>query len=473
VRAAAAVLAGALAVSALSALVVAPAPSYDPWMWLLWGREVAHGTLSTVDGPAFKPLPVAVCALLAPLGAAAPAAWVILARAGALVAVWLAGRLAWRVSGSRAGAVAAAVAVGLCAGWPTLAATGAETGWVLALALAGAEAWRAGRARAALACGLACALLRVEAWPFLLAFGVLVWRRRPQDRPWLAACAAAVPALWFLPELAGSGDVLRSGARARVPNPGQPALADVPAWASLRAALGAPPWAVWPGVVAVLAGVPAAAARARPLLAAGAAWILVVAAMAQAGFSGEPRYALPGAALVAVAGVAGLARVPRVGALVAGVLVVAAVAPRAADLPDLRRAQAYQARLATDLETAVAGSGGRDAVLACGRPYTGRFRGPLLAYRLGVEKRVVGFEPRAPGVVFRSRLRPLDAPAPAVPAGFGAPLSVGPWSVRAACQDRRTSTARVEEPAPSNARRVDGAYRREVVEAGACRAAMC
>ncbi len=76
----------ALAAAAVSALLVAPAPSYDPWSWLLWGREVAGGTLSTAEGPAFKPLPVAVCALLSALGAAAPAAWVLLARAGAAVA---------------------------------------------------------------------------------------------------------------------------------------------------------------------------------------------------------------------------------------------------------------------------------------------------------------------------------------------------------------------------------------------------
>jgi hypothetical protein len=62
------VSAGALVLAGLSVLVVAPAPAYDPWMWLLWGREIAGGTLSTSEGPAFKPLPVAVCALLAPLG---------------------------------------------------------------------------------------------------------------------------------------------------------------------------------------------------------------------------------------------------------------------------------------------------------------------------------------------------------------------------------------------------------------------
>ena len=63
--------------------------------------------------------------------------------------------------------------------------------------------------------------------------GVVLWRRRPQDRPLLAALRGRVPAAWLVPELIGSGDMLRSGARARVPNPGQPALADVPALAAL------------------------------------------------------------------------------------------------------------------------------------------------------------------------------------------------------------------------------------------------
>src|SRR5215212_730735 len=70
-----------LAIAAASLALVDPAPSYDPWAWLLWGREVAGGGLSTVEGPAFKPLPVGICALLAPLGAAAPWLWVLLVRA--------------------------------------------------------------------------------------------------------------------------------------------------------------------------------------------------------------------------------------------------------------------------------------------------------------------------------------------------------------------------------------------------------
>ena len=43
----------------------------------------------------------------------------------------------------------------------------------------------------------------------------------------------------------------------------------------------------------------------------GAAWIALVALMAQLGFSGEWRYAVPGAAAIAIAGGAGLAARPR------------------------------------------------------------------------------------------------------------------------------------------------------------------
>jgi len=108
----------AAALAALSLALVAPAPSYDPWMWLLWGREVAEASLDTRDGPAFKPLPVAVCALLAPLGAAAPVAWVLLVRTAGLVAVYLAWRVGRRLAGGSrlAGALRAASVGGGLAG---------------------------------------------------------------------------------------------------------------------------------------------------------------------------------------------------------------------------------------------------------------------------------------------------------------------------------------------------------------------
>jgi hypothetical protein len=421
-------VAAAVAVAALSALVIAPAPSYDPWAWLLWGREIAHGTLSTAEGPAFKPLTVAATTLLAPLGEAAPVAWVIVARTGAVLAVLLAFRVGRDLGGAAAGVVAA-VGVALCGDLIGYSAAGAEPGWTIALALAGVEAWRGRRPRVALACAVGCALLRVEAWPFVLAFGILLWRRRPQDRALLVACAVAIPALWFVPEWLGSGDPLRSGARARIPNPGQPATEAVPALAALREAAALPLWPLWIGALF-------APRAARPLLVVGLVWIALVAVMAQAGFSGEPRYALPGAALVAIAGAAGLVAVAHdrraVAVFAAGALVVAAI-PKLANLADLRSEQAYQSGLAADLSRVIVDAGGRDSLLACGRPYVGDLRGPLLAYHLDVEKRRVAFDPRPPGAVFRSRIAPGAPVEPVTGPEFTERAQAGRWTIVTAC----------------------------------------
>src|SRR5215207_6920333 len=382
-------LALATAVAAASLLVVAPAPSYDPWAWLLWGREVAGGGLSTVDGPAFKPLPVAVCALLAPLGSAAPWLWVLLVRAAAVLAALLAFDLARRLAGgSRLAGTLGAAAVLLCGALPAYTAAGAEPALVLALALGAAAAWRERRMRLALACAVGCALLRVEAWPFVAVAGFVLWRERPQDRALLAALGVAVPAAWLVPALVALRD---------------------------RNAL-----------------LPAAA---------GAAWIAIVALMAQAGFSGEPRYALPGAALIALSGAVGATNVtscslwPHQVTLVA--LVALAAVPRLADLADVRAAQAYQWRLAGDLADAVEAAGGADAVLACGRPFVGRLRGPLMAYRMDVAKRVVEPDepPRPPGMVFRSALSSAERPAPSAPPQFTEVARTGTWQVLAACDD--------------------------------------
>src|SRR5215210_6592068 len=110
----------------MSPLLVRAAPGYDPWTWLLWGREVAGGSLSTEAGPAFKPLPVAVCALLAPLGSAAPVAWVVLVRAAAGVAVWLAYRSGCELARSRWAGALAAVGVALAGGFALEASRGGE-----------------------------------------------------------------------------------------------------------------------------------------------------------------------------------------------------------------------------------------------------------------------------------------------------------------------------------------------------------
>jgi hypothetical protein len=460
-----------LAAAAASTLLVRAAPGYDPWSWLLWGRELAGGTLSTVDGPAFKPLPVAVCALLAPLGSAAPVVWIVLVRAAAGLALALAylfGRELTSARGlaaaadaprwaARSGGALAAVGVALAGGFALETSRGGEAPLVIAGALGAIACWRAGRLRAALALGAACALLRVEAWPFVALAGVVAWRRDPGARVLVAALAVCIPAAWFVPEWLGSGDVLRSGSRARIPNPGQPALADVPALASLWAAAKLLLIPLWIGVALAVRE-----QRARALAAAGGAWVALVALMAQAGFSGEPRYALPGVALLAVAGAAGLVRAaetdaagaaPRPAAASAAAvggatgawrratmlaavtaLAVAAV-PAVADLARVREAQAHQWALARDLDAAVRAAGGRDAVLACGRPYVGPYRGPLMAYALDVTKRTVEPDtpPQAPGVVFRARLTSAAAPAPDAGPPFRPAARVGEWEVLRSC----------------------------------------
>ena len=257
-----AVVCAAVLTAAALTLLVPAAPGYDAWAWLLWGREIASGAgLDTVDGPAWKPLPVAITTLLAPAGAAAPDLWLLVARAGAIAALVLAfviGRRLATLKGSdpsslrvatlkgsdpsrvRVGLLAGGVAAAgvlLTGGFVRHAAVGDSEPLLVALALGAFERSLAGRHRQALALGVLAALLRPEAWPFLAAFALWRFREDRGVRPVLVVLAVAVPAAWVVPELLGSGDPFRAGARARVPNPGQPATADVPALATLEGAL--------------------------------------------------------------------------------------------------------------------------------------------------------------------------------------------------------------------------------------------
>lgn len=393
------------------------APDYDAWAYLTWGREVTRLELSTVDGPAFKPLPVAVCALLAPLG---PEGWLAVVRAAALAGVVLAAGLVRELTGSRLAATAAAVGVLATGDFVRHAAVGNAEPALVALVLGALHRHRAGRPGQALALATAAALLRVETWPFVAAYALWLGRGEPRRVLAAAALGAAIVAAWLLPELAGSGQLLRSGDRALVANPGAPALAGRPLLASLEAAL---------GVLALPLAAAAVLARgtARTVALGGAVWCLLVAVMAEAGFSGEPRYALPGAAVIAVAAAA--ARIPAavVAVLAASTTVVSVAEQR--DLPD-RLASGHELR--TDLETAIERAGGREALLACGRPAVGRYRGTLLAYALDVPKRRVRADGRPDAVTFRSRLSGEDELHP----GPGGRLlaAAGRWRIEATCE---------------------------------------
>src|SRR5437879_3310869 len=44
------------ALLATCSLLLPSTPSYDPWAWLGWGREILHLGLHTAGGPSWKPL---------------------------------------------------------------------------------------------------------------------------------------------------------------------------------------------------------------------------------------------------------------------------------------------------------------------------------------------------------------------------------------------------------------------------------
>lgn len=104
-----------LVLAALSVAVLPTVPSYDPWSWIVWGREVSDPHLSFVlsGGPSWKPLPFLFTTVWGFFGGAAPTLWVATAR-------W-AGCWDWWPRGGWPAACSAAAARGLsrdCWRWP-------------------------------------------------------------------------------------------------------------------------------------------------------------------------------------------------------------------------------------------------------------------------------------------------------------------------------------------------------------------
>ena len=94
---------GCLALAALAHRVPA-APTYDPWAWIIWGREIVELDLDTRTGPSWKPLPVLFTTPFALAGDDwAPELWLVVAQAGGLLAFAFTYRLAARLAGPRGG----------------------------------------------------------------------------------------------------------------------------------------------------------------------------------------------------------------------------------------------------------------------------------------------------------------------------------------------------------------------------------
>jgi hypothetical protein len=386
-------------------------------------------------------------------GRAAPDLWLMVARAGAIAAVLMAARLAYRLTralgdpaGARgvvarlpallAGAVAIA-ALGFAARGDYVSSNGLGYSEALATALllTAVECHLDGRRRAAFLVGFLVALDRPEIWLFWVPYGVwLAWRDR-RMRPVVAACVLAQPIVWFGPVYLGSGHFGSSVTRAKHPRANSLAFTSDPFWSELGDA-------AWPTMmlrvkIAALLVIPGAgllawrrgrnlprgrALATAALLGLGAiAWFVVIALMTQLGFSGNNRYLVLGGALLDICGAVGFGWLAlelgrAVGALRRGrarvaisvgagtVIAVAVfallpgwlVSQDLTALPRLHGSLLYQARLRENLPRAIAAGGGSRALLRCGQIMTEGFQVPMVAYSLGVATPRVK-EPPQPG----------------------------------------------------------------------------
>jgi hypothetical protein len=455
----------ALVVLALTALTfLAPsAPTYDPWAWIVWGREILHLDLSTVDGPSWKPLPVLLTTPFALFGSIAPDLWLFVARAGAIAGVVAAYRVARRLGGVPAGAAAAAAYA--IAPWTLRnGAMGNSEGLLVALSLAAVDRHLAGRNRHAFLLALGAGLLRPEVWPFLGLYGLWLFWRDASARKLVAIGFALLPALWLLPELWGSGDLLRAAHRAQNPRANSAAFADDPIGEVIRQFVAMLTPVVKVAVPALVVGWLLRGApwrreqRVALALVAGAAiWVGEVALMTNDGFSGNSRYLIMPAAIACVlAGVAlgwivralpaALTRSPFVVPLIAVVAAAGFAAPSVHRVDNVRDSVYYQARLKDGLSGVIERAGGRDRVLACGTPYTGAFQVPAVAWHLHVHTTVVqsasaegDAPPKVPAVVFRSRTTSTSHAVPLLDslggeAGVDTIATGGGWRIVTRCR---------------------------------------
>ena len=410
-----------LALGALS-LLLPSEPSYDPWAWMVWGRELALFDLDTNGGPSFKPLPVLVIAVFSPLSkindGIPPALWLVVARAGGLLALYMAFRLAGRLSGGPRGVrwgagVLAAVALLLTPLWVRYMAHGNEAPMAIFFLLWGIERHLDGKFKFALVLGFLACLLRPEVAPFIGAYGAYLFWKKPEVRKLAIGLAVALPVLWLVPEWIGSGNPLGAGQKATGEPPWSLSLRDKPWLAALERAHSLIGLALEIGVIAAV--VLAIRSREKTVLwlaGAAAAWVGLIVLMTQLGFSGNSRYFLVPLAIACVVGAAGAGKLVMLApsapaqAAVAAVILVGAglyVAPRLERLDRQAKSVERLAKLQSDLETAVDRAGGAKAIE---KPYPTVNRGFVTRMAWEVKVPIGDMEAASgEGVVFAARSR--------------------------------------------------------------------
>ncbi len=407
--------------AALSAAVLPTVPSYDPWSWISWGREVVDPQIGFAisGGPSWKPLPWFFTIVYALFGsAAAPTLWVITARAGGLLGLVAAYRLAARLVGApRWAAVTAGV---LAAGgvvvsqeWFYYMFRGTSEPMLVACALWAIDRHLDRRYGWAFVLGVALGLMRPEAWPLLIVYAGWLWFRAPRLRVLVVLGLFSLPFFWFVPPWIGSGNPFLAAQHAAEYNG---ALGSDPFLTVLGRGLDIQtiPILVFAVLAVALAWLRQPRDRLTLALGAGAlAWWVVVVGMTLDGYPGLERFYLPAAGLACVLAGVGIVRFAE---LVSGSRVVVAAGVIAGlvalTIPftggrvnEARRQDRVAGQAVTRLDqlsAAVAAVGGHDRVYPCQSSFAAVNHGvqTALAYKLHVTLGRVGTSMRHQGVMF-------------------------------------------------------------------------
>jgi hypothetical protein len=442
------------ALAALSAAVLPTVPSYDPWSWVVWGREVfdPHLSFFVGGGPSWKPLPVVFTAVFGLFGGAGPTLWVIAARAGGLLGLVAAYRLARRLvpepGWSVVAGLIAVAGVVLTQDWAYYMFRGTSEPMLIGTSLWAIDRHLDRHYASAFLLAVATSLLRPEAWPLVGVYAIWLWIRAPRLRVLIVAGLIAIPFGWFVPPWISTGQPLLAASHAHEYNGhlgSDPFLEVLRRGADLQ---------VLPALIlAVIALVLAALRAPRPrrwqtlehrdrltLSLAGlvVVWWVIVVGMTLVGYPGLERFYLPAAAVTCVlagAGVVWLAQLAAgyVRSAVASVrlstgatagivaaLLVAISIPFTTTRVSAARAQepiaARAVKRLDQLSDAVAAVGGHAAVFPCHSSFTAVNHSvqTALAWKLHVTLGRVGTSMRHQGLMFLGPHDSIDGGLPRI-----------------------------------------------------------
>jgi hypothetical protein len=451
---------GCFVLAAIS-LTLPSVPTQDSWSWIVWGREVAHFDLDTTGGSSWKPLPVLFTTVYSLFGDASPELWVMTSRAGGLLAILFAARIAKRFGGWPAAIAAGVFMAG--ADWLRFMGNGNIEPLSAGLALAAVDRHLDDHPHQTIALGSLAALGRPELWPFVALYAAyMVLYKKQASLVVAAVLLALVPVGWLGGDWWGSGDPfhgskLAAGFRERQKQHREAALErdkkrHIVVDRSTGVAVehtyrGARVLLIPPAFVAALIAIAFAIYRREKtplLLAAGAiAMFCVIAGMAFAGYGGSPRFLFPAAGFVAALGGIGIGylvreagRLWRPAAFIAIAAITAIIVPfaidRANEFGDRAHEVNLRAKYEGQLDDAVAQAGGRERVLSLGGPRVNSTYAHQLAWLLGIhQSEIVG--PRRRNVIFSGRPTDVSPSRPPRLPSHGARVTpvtaTGIWTV--------------------------------------------